>query len=245
MVALAAGSILAGLIVLGIPTITEPTISFGHYRVSTIPTGISLFQPGGNHRYMLVSAATDQLASWKQPAQPLVTQKFTALTGHVQAYLTNQLLPVSVKGFAGMIRFDTNQQFNNATKQQNNALTITRTGVSNVPMSLTYGRDDILFDSQGMLYSENADTVREHLSALFNRIILPDDATQRTAILPTDTTLYIVNPHLPGVIALQPVDGQTLTVEKDAKTVRLSGATREQRMTMTLVTYADLSEVRL
>ena len=83
-------------------------------------------------------------------------------------------------------------------------------------MILKYNRDDIVFDSQGILFTETSD---EMLSAFTKAYAIPlaRDGVQYRVSQSRAPVLYIVNPWVAGILALRIPSGVAVDIDKNNK----------------------------
>jgi hypothetical protein len=100
-------------------------------------------------------------------------------------------------------------------------------------MIFPYNRDDIVFDSQGVIYSETSD---ETVAAFTKAYAIPlhRDPVQYRVFESRAPTLYIVNPWVAGILAIRIPSGVTVDVDKNNKHIlihQFTGAEGQARIT--------------
>ena len=222
---------LAFFTILGVPLTTPNTRAVGHFLLSANPSGIGIYQPG-KHRFYLVSPYNDftrdthgittPLLSMSTPPQtsplPLVTGVADRMS-RIGMYLG--MVPVSKT-------FQAEGTIHYGTTVNGSRIRITRT-VSNDPklafaqgtaMTITYSRDDFIFDRDGRLYTENTDEDANLLSVLNDINLSRSDVENRRETV-NGLSVSVVNPHIPGVLRVVGHEGQRMAIDKDAKRIEI------------------------
>jgi len=217
------------LMVWGIPDPGKPTLRAGYFFLSTTASGISLYQPG-KYAYYEFSPWNDYVLD----SQGVRTAFLPADTaGQFHTILASGKFPKLLQfaksafgffqpevTFTGIYRMDY------SVGKTQSGISVTRI-VSDVPTqdiaatahTMTYSRDDIVFDAKGMLYTENTDSDTEFLESYYNIPLTRHDTGIRRAETPA--TVYVINPRIAGVLAITSRDSETIWIDKDWKFIEL------------------------
>lgn len=117
-------------------------------------------------------------------------------------------------------------QFNGFHKRTLNGSTIMLTRTSNTPATIEFGRDDILFNAEGILYTESRIQEIEAISSLSGLPIQRISAENRVSI-PASSLLYIINPRIRGLIAVQFPSKIDVRINLDKKTIEFPNTTTD------------------
>jgi hypothetical protein len=93
--------------------------------------------------------------------------------------------------------------------------------------TLTYSRDDIIFDSTGMVYTEPTEDQLTMLGSLLGRTLIKTTDLERTVSV-NESHLYVVNPHTAGMLKISLPETVRASINRDTKTILTSSATAVQ-----------------
>ncbi len=205
----------------------------GQFRLSTTDLGISLSQPVSHATYLLngyndyvVDASGNRFAIVPFENRENVVKddgqqkNIGSLANYVAAYFMQK--PIRYRFI-----FDEAEAIYTADAHDN-IVTVTRT-ISNYPLvtkaeklgvTFKYERDDLVFDEQGILYTEN--TIEDHhtLESVLGITLTRHDSSERRPQL-AGKALYIVNPHVSGALVIRVASHQTIAINKDSRIVEL------------------------
>jgi hypothetical protein len=109
-------------------------------------------------------------------------------------------------------------QFNGFHKQNINGSTIVFWQSGSTPASVEFGRDDIIFNAEGILYTEPN---RQEIDAITTLTGIPLKKTpaENRASIPASPLLYLVNPQITGMLAIQFPSNTPVSINLDTKTI--------------------------
>jgi hypothetical protein len=208
--------------ILGTITFPTPYQKFGNFFVTTNAMGIGIYQPAKYADYE-ISPFLDVLSEATGAATPVAALPGHAPTKTLFTSIQNKMNSVLQYFSLGKLTFRTGSSAYSASVA-GDTLTIhisikpTQTITNNMmfTMIFPYNRDDIVFDSQGVLYSETSDET----VAVFTKayaVPLHRDPVQYRVSQSRAPTLYIVNPWVAGVLAIRIPSEVTVDVDKDNK----------------------------
>ena len=79
----------------------------------------------------------------------------------------------------------------------------------------TFGRDDIIFDGQGIVYTEPKEEELLFLTKLGGKEFMKYESTER--VIPIPSQFYLINPDIPGVLEYQFPTGALVTINREKK----------------------------
>jgi hypothetical protein len=86
------------------------------------------------------------------------------------------------------------------------------------PAYIAYSRDDIIFDATGTLYTEPNQDEIDYLSGSLGKQCTKVATSDRIIPLPV-RTLYLVNPHIPGLLEFHIPTGLPVRIDRDRKQI--------------------------
>lgn len=109
------------------------------------------------------------------------------------------------------------------TVSQNNNTVLLKTTGTTMP-SIDFGRDDIIFDSEGNLYTESKESEIQALSTLSGIPLKKIQVSDKT--ISTDSArFFLVNPHIPGVMTYIMPENSITTIDRETKKITNTAAT--------------------
>lgn len=251
---------LAFFTILGMPITTSNARAVGHFLVSENPYGIGVYQTG-KHRSYMISPYNDYMRDAHGVTTPLLSVTtlliekpvplVTEVIDRINRIMTSfDALPVSKT-------FKTESNVRYSADINGSRVTVTRTIERNPRLAftkttattITYSRDDLVFDQDGKLYTENTDEETNILASLYN-INLSRSDTKDRRVLVTSSVVTIVNPHIPGALRLFGRSGQRIFVDKDAKRIDIEEDIDEPMLDRSLMSldidvFASIREAHL
>lgn len=221
--------ILLTLLVWGVPDASKPSARAGGYFLSTTPSGISLYQPG-KYAYYEFSPWNDYVLDAQEnriaflPADKANRFHPVLPSGSWVKLIEN--LTSALGYYQPVVTFDGDYRMTYYGRVTGSGIDITRT-VSAVPIdtvtatahTMTFSRDDIVFDTKSILYTENTDSDIEFLKEYYNIPLARHDTKVRRA--QANGTVYVINPRITGVLAVVPVYREAIWIDKDWKFVEV------------------------
>lgn len=129
-------------------------------------------------------------------------------------------------------------QFNGFEKhvRVNNLVTLKRTQTN--ASTIDFGRDDILFDDEGTLYTESKMQEIATISKDSGLSLIKIQTTNRLSI-PASDRLFLINPRVPGALVITFPGNATVTVDLERKAIGFS-----HNVTMiTVETFANIADI--
>lgn len=217
--------VMAAVSILATLSHTSPYQSLGNYYVSTNPAGIGIYQTGKHSNYLL-TAYSDYFLNESNIPSPIAKE--------AQVSGLSWLMPLSHKIDTMAHYFGRNQLIHRTPTTlykatiDNNTLTIQRKVFiepntmkpTSIVTVFPFNRDDIVFDSNGILYTENSDSDIYTLGNVYGVTITRSDINDR---LPTSsaTSIFIINPHVPGALTVQASEQGSIAIGKDSKQLQI------------------------
>jgi len=188
---------------LGFPNNSDHSISVPPFRLEPIATGLSLFQPGAGNRFYLLSAAQDYVVGKNGDKTFLANwsdgKPSTASSTTFSASVKNEI---------------------KITETHRNLPTDSQSIVDVVPNN----RDDIVFDTDGVVYTETLPEVLDELTKQTGMTFTLHPLEERTPTLLKTKYLVVVNPDLSGAFAVNTQMYSIIRINKDAKQIELFNA---------------------
>lgn len=97
------------------------------------------------------------------------------------------------------------------------------------PATIAFSRDDIIFDQQGIIYTDPPDSDITTLSVITNRPFHKYGSVQESVPFPS-SVLFILTPTSPGMVKLTFTQGKNTTINKNEKVITTDGAVRVEPM---------------
>lgn len=245
----------------GVRLTENVTKTVGHFRLSETVGGVSIFQYDTHAAYQ-ATVFNDYFINQQGqryafipysdlPAQLRETNVYDQLPEQLQK------LPQMYKRLRNYYGADTvvnkfkseNGDFEYRINENGRTLTVTHlvnnrgqtAGVRIWGTTLAYSRDDLVFDNAGNLYTENPDMEVRLLANMFGKTIVRNDSSVRRAELPSKI-IYILNPRVPGALALRVSEMQTAYVNKDYRIIELEEPAKaeKQRLDLTVEVLDNL-----
>ena len=109
-------------------------------------------------------------------------------------------------------------QFNGFLKTSVRDRTVILVRNRNKPANIDFSRDDIIFDSEGNVYTESKENEMRTIYYQSGISVIRFYTDNRLSV-PAHDFVYIINPHIPGVIALQFPTSTTVSIDLERKTI--------------------------
>jgi hypothetical protein len=199
----------------------------GHFYVTTTETGLSLYQPG-KYSYYLASVYNDY--SIDKNANRYAIVPFETIQKNPPRVLGNnsyaEELMARIGNYFGFnnveVKLASGSTLLYQAKVTQNTVRLVHTiygndGVSNATIlgtTLSYSRDDFVFDDIGNLFTENSDSD----IALFNQtygVKLKKIDSRNRRPKTASKTIYIVNPTVAGAFKITADPNQTVAINRD------------------------------
>jgi hypothetical protein len=211
-----------------------PIKPVGDYELAAFDSGLALYQFGRLGPYYNVSPLNDYVIDSNNlrqillPYKDYTEKKFT--TANNPQYI--KILDV-VKSFLGReyIVYHISYMGNNITYQgdvNGNQVEILRkielgtpAWVNDQGMTLAGGADDVVFNPvTGVVYSKNSPQTIELINQVYQLQLVSAGEGEGETQVP-EGVVGIVNPKIPGVIVVEAVTGQTITVDRNFNLVAI------------------------
>lgn len=241
----------------GTPTVPV-TIPVGDLYLSETEFGLSLFQ-STKHASYFMNAYNDYYIDreGKRTAFiPLGDQRKLITTAKPN---TTEKIVRQVNAYFG--NYEIASEFGNSFKMRyfadvaNQTIRVTRRislypqviTAAKIGTTLTYSRDDFVFDETGALYTENTDSNRELLERVAGIDLTPHDSSVRRPA--AGRKIYVVNPRIGVVLMLTAADKQEVFVNKDYKIIELEEKNPGQNQSvittgMTIQVLPDMRNIK-
>jgi hypothetical protein len=229
-VTIIAAIIVTFIMLLGLIPSTKPTLSSGHFFLTAIENGVGIYKPS-KYSSFIISSYNDRLITpYGQEIAlselfPINIAKQTNVSEIFSRYQTvwNRILlylgmTTKITSLNGPVTYE-------ITTHQNEILA-TRS-IRFIPndfvngkrvMSLTYSRDDLVFNTEGILYTENKDVDIETIEQISGMKLLKNTSEQRKPTVDS-TSIILVNPKITGVLTIKTNQCDVVTVDKDNKRI--------------------------
>lgn len=109
-------------------------------------------------------------------------------------------------------------QFNGFVTSSQNDNTVLVHRIPDTSATIDFSRDDILFDATGVVYTESKIMELEAIASQSGLLLTKQKTDNRLAI-PTNTLLYIINPRILGMVAIQFPTYTQVTINLERKTI--------------------------
>ncbi len=114
-------------------------------------------------------------------------------------------------------------QFNGFNKTTKNDKTVIIERNPNALATIDYSRDDILLDAKGTVYTESKIQEMEAI-ATQSGMLLTHVQTDNRLSVPASTLLYLINPRIPGMVAIQFPSHTKVTINLERKAIEFPAA---------------------
>lgn len=217
--------------------VTEPkntlVSSVGPMQITTAGNGLTLFQDTKGQYYNF-SPFTDTVTYQNASESALITSEDIKSPGYkTSLHLTfAQNILETLKSYAGIttphIEFQTDKRISYSSSVLANKLTVKRTvfgenkSILKSDMTLSFNSVDFVFDRAGNSYNYVDPAMQSLFEQTFGRSLTPKLEDTSTTVL--GNIVFIYSPKIAAVIAIQTVGNQTITVDRNARVIRVSGA---------------------
>lgn len=220
----------------------NPSVQVGFYNLTKTPTGFSIYQPGGANRYYLLSALSDYLNDTNG-------QKIMLRPSAQSASLNNSIMQKSqnifntITYYFHLNPFITKVMGNNletdySANIKSNTININQkvTGLTFRPSSLisiiSYQDDDIVFDSNGTVFTESLPENLSIVTKLSGKDLTLDDPSFRYDQIDSNI-VYLINPSIPGVLKITTAKNQLISIDKNNKHIEIQTFANESTSDIT------------
>ncbi|MGE5042146.1 MAG: hypothetical protein ACM3IJ_04555 [Candidatus Levyibacteriota bacterium] len=205
--------------------------SVGPMQLTAGGAGLSLFQ-GSTGQYYDFSPFKDTVTFQNTTTNALVTAQDIQSTG----YKTSLKVPFiqnlweTFLFYTGAdtpsMRFLTGKNITYSSTIKANKLIVTRTiqgeknPITKTDMTITFHAMDFVFDRTGNLYNYVDPGTQSFFEQTYNKTLTPQ--LNDTSITVMGNIVFIYNPKIAAVMAIQTVGNQTITVDRNEKVIRIS-----------------------
>lgn len=217
--------------VLGSPTSKSVTEKFGHFVLTSSSLGIGLHQNEPYTSYVF-NAYNDYLILADGTRLALVPFDDTRFNVKTAPNPVSEKLLSYIASYFDIAppsnQFSKGYQMLYETAKEGNSLLVRRK-VINYPnaanvratgATILYSRDDLVFASDGTLYTENSDSVVGNLAKIYGvKLVKHTQLVRRPQV--NGGRLYLVNPRVAGVLVMMSEPNQRVFVNKDYRLIEV------------------------